>query len=506
MKLIQKHILGQNVFHGVLSTTFVISDTNQGLIAVASQLWTNTWYDIGLNSIEFPKYRVSLFHSKTFEQLGVIECKEPIHDMSFHPNKPLLAIASGSYDGGYLYEGNCIIWNYKRNQSRSLLRENREVTSVKFEKDETLTITVSPEDDEDLRKHHARYVYRVRNDDSKQTLQDLEWIETVPFVNLYKSVQEQENERQACIEQLKKLAPNYEYRGPIVDVLWYNKEELFCTGSEPFLEKWHRFSREKVISGVTGLQLFKSTEDSYLYVHFEKIEYNEKMKTKLPSYYVACYDPSSVKQVKKRKIDVPAIMSQGNNGMLLFKRLIPVLPFTETPSQDILLNSQLQLVSSWNRKRHSFQYQNKNYEILDKGGNISLKQKSKMSMETVTFFSHNHGYFIEDESGKGKILAERMTPEPLSALTRFDHEEKVVWQKEFEANIIDHCHLLEKGVIVVALSNGIILLLCAKTGESLDEQKVKIDHGQSPIISLDSYGNQIAAGTIDGMILCYEVA
>jgi len=60
--------------------------------------------------------------------------KYPINDIAFHPTEPVVAIATGSYDGGFSFEGELIVWNWDSNQVSHEMAETPEVFRVAFDK------------------------------------------------------------------------------------------------------------------------------------------------------------------------------------------------------------------------------------------------------------------------------------------------------------------------------------------------------------------------------------
>ena len=72
-----------------------------------------------------------------------------IHDVAFHPALPWIAIATGEYDGGYLYEGETILWNWRTGERRSLFAHTRFAVRCRFDDAQALTVLLTEETDED---------------------------------------------------------------------------------------------------------------------------------------------------------------------------------------------------------------------------------------------------------------------------------------------------------------------------------------------------------------------
>lgn len=90
---------------------------------------------------------VGVYDARSRALLARFHTRYEVNALAFHPTRDELAIATGSYDGGYFFEGELLIWNWRTGASHSELSENREVTQVEWRGDDLLA-TISPETDE----------------------------------------------------------------------------------------------------------------------------------------------------------------------------------------------------------------------------------------------------------------------------------------------------------------------------------------------------------------------
>ncbi|UGT43642.1 hypothetical protein LTV02_09765 [Nocardia yamanashiensis] len=69
--------------------------------------------------------------------------------MAFHPTLPLLAVGSGSYDGGYHLEGELLLLDLETGKVTSLIEHwsGREVLGLQWLDDDRLRVQMSPPDD-----------------------------------------------------------------------------------------------------------------------------------------------------------------------------------------------------------------------------------------------------------------------------------------------------------------------------------------------------------------------
>jgi hypothetical protein len=79
------------------------------------------------------RYRVALYRRgerrpfAAFDQL-----RYGVNDVAFHPSLPVVAIATGSYDGGWLFEGELALWNWETGEHGLAIEQAPEVVRVAF--------------------------------------------------------------------------------------------------------------------------------------------------------------------------------------------------------------------------------------------------------------------------------------------------------------------------------------------------------------------------------------
>lgn len=77
--------------------------------------------------------------------------------------------------------------------------------------------------------------------------------------------------------------------------------------------------------------------------------------------------------------------------------------------------------------------------------------------------------------------------------------------KRFHCPITAIASMSEYKIIVFALASGQIGLVSSVDGKEILMQKVEINGVSSVITSLSCNNSRIAAGTIDGLVLVYEI-
>ncbi|MEU4115526.1 hypothetical protein AB0F71_13635 [Kitasatospora sp. NPDC028055] len=92
----------------------------------------------------------------------------PVHAMAFHPARPLLAVGTGDYDGGYHFEGELLLVHLESGTVRSLIggRSGRQVLALEWLDHQDLRVVVAPYDDEEDEAAHVQgHVAVVRRPD-----------------------------------------------------------------------------------------------------------------------------------------------------------------------------------------------------------------------------------------------------------------------------------------------------------------------------------------------------
>jgi hypothetical protein len=93
-------------------------------------------------------YRAALYRVPSRRPIAVFDdVRYPIRHVAFHPTRTIVLLGAGSYDGGYFFHGQLIVWDWTQGWSRSL-RQIPEVLRVRFDQaGEDVEAIVRPWDD-----------------------------------------------------------------------------------------------------------------------------------------------------------------------------------------------------------------------------------------------------------------------------------------------------------------------------------------------------------------------
>ncbi|MFJ6083910.1 hypothetical protein ACIQI8_21160 [Streptomyces sp. NPDC092369] len=143
-------------FLGIGDPLLVVQDERRGLLAVA-----------GSSAYGIPT-PVALYKTRSFARSSLIHSRFPVHAMAFHPTRPLLAIGTGRYDGGYFFEGELLLLHTKTGAVVSLIEHElgRQVLGLEWLDEQSLRVLMAPPDDwQDEAAHEKGHAAVVRRTD-----------------------------------------------------------------------------------------------------------------------------------------------------------------------------------------------------------------------------------------------------------------------------------------------------------------------------------------------------
>ncbi|MFJ8477092.1 hypothetical protein [Kitasatospora sp. NPDC094011] len=134
-----------------------VTDKRRGLVAVAGVRADGEVGAVGL-------FRVT----DRARRRWLLGSPYPVNAMAFHPSRPLLAVGTGEYDGGYHFEGELLLVDLEDGTVRSLIGHafGRQVLGLKWLNDQELRVLMAPYDDwEDDGAHREGHLAVVRRAD-----------------------------------------------------------------------------------------------------------------------------------------------------------------------------------------------------------------------------------------------------------------------------------------------------------------------------------------------------
>jgi len=79
------------------------------------------------------RYRVALYRRDALAPFAAFDdLRLPVNDVAFHPDGTMLAIGAGIYDGGFLFEGDLIIWDWRHAHASRPFKHVPEVVRCRY--------------------------------------------------------------------------------------------------------------------------------------------------------------------------------------------------------------------------------------------------------------------------------------------------------------------------------------------------------------------------------------
>ena len=97
-----------------------------------------------------PSHRLGIYTERDGKLLGVIATKFPVNDIAFSPDGESILVATGSYDGGWCFQGYLLRFNWQTGSTEQLLGQCREVVACRYNDDGSITVLMRPENEEEF--------------------------------------------------------------------------------------------------------------------------------------------------------------------------------------------------------------------------------------------------------------------------------------------------------------------------------------------------------------------
>lgn len=162
-------VLGDGPFREIGEPRVAAVSPDGRLIAVGGALAHPQWHgqDVSARSRPHPGwYPVGVYRTDDLSCRYHLTSRWRSNTIAFHPALPLVAIGTGSYDGGWAYEGELLLLDLDSGSVVSLLPHSREVRRVTWRDARTLDLVLAIPCDEDEKRFGARSLaWAVTRDD-----------------------------------------------------------------------------------------------------------------------------------------------------------------------------------------------------------------------------------------------------------------------------------------------------------------------------------------------------
>jgi hypothetical protein len=157
-------ILGAGPFREIGKPLIAELSPDGALLVVGGDLGGLQWHGRDVSRGARRPYRLAVYDGLVC--LHLVPTRWPTTAAAFHPTLPVVTIGTGSYDGGYLYEGELLFLDLVTGSVVSLLESPREVRKIIWRDEQTLDLVLAvPSDEHEERLGTASVACSIRRDD-----------------------------------------------------------------------------------------------------------------------------------------------------------------------------------------------------------------------------------------------------------------------------------------------------------------------------------------------------
>jgi len=501
------------------------------VVALASEIDLLYWPGRAVYEGRCIRYRLSLYDGALERRLGVFDrARFPINDVAFHPTRPLVAIGTGSYDGGYIFEGDLWLWNWETGEVRTLLGECRDVSACRWVDEHRLAVLLHPRDEEeypgeedeafetyvglvidDLRDIHESG-FRSIGSDPDPRLADLQPLDpaTLGFADHpihYRG-------RRPRFDQIMGATP-YEERSRVWDLMWLSPELLAATHDQCHVEVWNARTGERTqhVQGEGyGVQLVEGLGSPLVHVH-RRANFIEKVEDRSTLFRLG---PNGLEHL--RTFDHAVALSTDESGNLLCRD--PGDLGRKRERADIVLSASSEEamrtdLGHYDCFNHYLRLDGQDGLYFLRGTPASSHEHKRLcrvdltgNVDEVMDWDDRTAHLMNSTacwlSARSIVRAAKVyNPRPGSGSKFIERREfgarGPTWTVSLDAPATDLD--VSKDAVVFALMDGTIGILDAETGEFRWTEKLELDGVPTFATALAIQGDGLAIGTADGRVL-----
>lgn len=484
------------------------------------------------------RYRVALYRRDALAPFAAFDdLRFPVNDVAFHPAGTMLTIGAGSYDGGFLFEGDLVVWDWQKPHGIRLFKNVPEVVQCRYDAaGDQIEAWVRPWDeewglptDDPDAPFDTLYVVRARACDLSDAAFRPADLELDPTRIAPRD--EPASDLRTPEARLKEWfgISDWTSRGAIKDVAWLDDDRFAVAHDGCRLEIYRRDGERIAAYGGPGHGA-EILHGAGLHVHVvETTDHPSSYGRQDSRLYTLTEDGLRL----TRAYDGEFTFSATPQGALLGRQ--NRFHLAGTRAQDVLLN----LVCSQEQRLDLGHFDCFNHYIGIRGAPwLFLLQGTPASSHerkwlctvrpdgTVrrlwpvlkadsTPASHAMelcGCYVDDALGpsvvvSGKHYSPTVGDDCMGFLYRKPLDrDRERWRLPTRASASAVVHLPEAGLIAAAFLDGGLQLIDAQTGALRLDAKVRLDGLPTLILAMDAAGGTLLAGTVDGRIAVVEAS
>ena len=478
------------------------------------------------------RHRISLYSADLHTRLGVFDgARYPINDVAFHPIQPVVAVATGAYDGGWSFEGELFLWNWETSQAVKVLSENRQVSRVRFRDADTLALLLRPRDDQEYGEDASFDTYIGGTLADLRAFQELGLREgdTDPRISGFAPVDPES--LQLCPGSFKPEdfdrqwrqelgTTDFEPRHRVWDVMWLGLDRLLAVHDRCHLESWSPTGRrERIIQGNGhGVQLLRSAQTAFVHV-LERAH-----------AFTGNNDRSTLLEFRDEELvpvadfDHGVLFSVDRAGRFLCRNTGDVMRKREQGDAVIDSSGRCLLardLGHYDCFNHYLRIDGAD-ELYFLRGTPATSHKSKVLCRIDPRGSVEECFRWDTEerhlmAGTACLLSAGMLvrayrvydPNPLRFSACIEAQEMATGRRRWRRSVsaLTTCLTPIEGHpwLIYALTDGHVGVLHAETGDLAFETKLHRDGVSTVVLSMCALGDRIAFGTMDGRLLLLRI-
>lgn len=486
------------------------------------------------------RYRVALYRRGSLIPFAAFDdLRLPVNDVAFSPAGTTVAIGAGSYDGGYLFEGDLVVWNWHTQHAQRLFNDVPEVVRCRYNATgDQIEAWVRPWDeewgppaDDPDAAFDTLYVVRTRAPEAagpatRPVDLELDPTDIAPGDEPPAGAPPPE-------ARLKDWfgIDHWTSRGAIHDVAWLDDDRFAVAHDGCQLEIYHR-NGERVAAYAGpghGAEILRGA-GAHVHVHVIETTAHPAAFGRQDSRLYALGDDGLR---LARAYDGDFTFSATPQGTLLGRQ--NRFHLAGTPARDVLLD----LPAGTERRLDLGHYDCFNHYIGIRGAPwLFLLQGTPPSSHEHKYLcvvqpdgrvrrlwpvlkadrtSASHamelcGCYVDDAAGAGVILCGRhYSPNVGKAHAGFLYRkpldrDRELWRLPARASATAIVHMPAAGLIAAAFLDGGLQLIDARTGVLRLDAKVRVDGLSTLVFAMDAAGGTLLLGTVDGRIAMVDAS
>lgn len=468
-----------------------------------------------------PSFRASLYSADLQERIAVLPAlRFPVNDISIHPTRTVVALATGSYDGGYSFEGQLLLWDWQRDEVIDVLAGGREIWRVWFTADGALELGLRPTSEEavpdawhvmfagtltDLRPYRELGIEKNSPDPRIAGFVQLDRESLPPDTPDWRHAKER--------WQRAFGSRTPEYRSNVQDVAWSDDGHVLAVHLGCELEAWDRQGHRVLdVRGThTGVKLLRSKHG--IYVHLRLLETPPNAS---PFYRTTLAQLEGTTLSEIRTFIGSKAFSIDAGGRILARDT----DHPKEPDRVLAPDGRDLLV------RHLVDAARRNYDLcLDHGDALYLlrdtpaiprprKALFRLDVDNKLRecwlwdtgdepYTCNHAVLLPDGDVARAFAVDNVQLQPAHLEIRV--LESGALRHTYPLSAAPTCLARNEQYLFYALSDGMIGAIDFRTGERVFERAFHVDGVPVIALCLAARGDDLACGTRDGRVLLLRV-